>query len=467
MSDFAIVLRSLRTRKVSSGITIAMVAVAVALLLTLLSLRESAQQSFRRGTGNAHLLVSGDASPLVAVLNGIFHLNAPRMSIPMTKIEEIKSKFPWAYAIPTQLGDSFRGFPVVASNPQYLEKFEPVAGEPWGFLTGRGPAGALEVALGSEVARSTGLGVGDRLHLTHGSPGGREPVVRVVTGPQFPGMPGEDEPGDESTNFPGMDEGPVAPEIEIHAELAPHVHDEFAFEVVGVLKPTGSHHDRTVVADLRGAWLVHAVDRREAAGRPLPTGVEDLEDGDRLVTGLLLQTPTRPGRGVSVSVQQAFDMLRRDPELTVASPSNQIDRLFQIVSGVDAIFVAMAVAVLCSTAIGVLLALWNSMDMRRRQIAILRVLGASRGRVLGLVLGESVMMGLAGAVLGTVLCVLGGRVAAAALESRTGVHIVPELDLATILVVVAFTVVLSAVAGLGPAMKAYRTSVAEHLRPLG
>ena len=111
MSDLRIVLRSLRSRLTSTIVTVAMVAVAVALLLTLLSLRQAGKDSFRRGVGNAHLVVSADASPLVAVLNGLFYVNAPRNSIPYEKISEIRKQFPWAWAIPTQLGDSFRGFP--------------------------------------------------------------------------------------------------------------------------------------------------------------------------------------------------------------------------------------------------------------------------------------------------------------------------------------------------------------------
>ena len=87
--------------------------------------------------------------------------------------------------------------------------------------------------------------------------------------------------------------------------------------------------------------------------------------------------------------------------------------------------------------------------------------------MLGLVLGESVVMGLAGVALGTVLAIVGGWFAASGLEARTGVRIEPALDPTSIVVVAALTVVLSAVAGLGPALRAYRTAVAEHLRPLG
>jgi putative ABC transport system permease protein len=107
------------------------------------------------------------------------------------------------------------------------------------------------------------------------------------------------------------------------------------------------------------------------------------------------------------------------------------------------------------------------MELRRRQFAILRVLGASRARVLGLVLSESIVIGLLGAVAGVGVAWIGGFAAAAVLQTRTGVRIEPDLDLRAALIVAAAAVLLSALAGVAPAIKAYRTNVAHHLRPLG
>ena len=163
---------------------------------------------------------------------------------------------------------------------------------------------------------------------------------------------------------------------------------------------------------------------------------------------------------------QAFDMLRRDTSITVASPSNQIDRLFSIVGNVDQLFVALALVILASSGIAILLALWNSMEQRRRQIAILRVLGCSRGRVFSLIMTESVLIGLIGALLGIFVCWIGTLIAADALRDQLGIVIDPILSPRTLLVVIAGTLVLAAVAGIAPALRAYRTAVARNLRPL-
>ena len=146
MSDLRLVLRSLSARPTSTSITILLIAIAVALLLTMRSLRDAGRQSFTRGVGNAHLIVSAESSPLVTVLNGLFYANPPRAPITDAKAREIVEGFPWAMAVPTQLGDSFLGHPVVATTPEFLERFEPAPG-------GRG---------GSQGARSRTVGRGAR-----------------------------------------------------------------------------------------------------------------------------------------------------------------------------------------------------------------------------------------------------------------------------------------------------------------
>jgi len=467
MTDLRLVLKSLSARSTSTVVTCLLIAIAVALLISMRSLREAGRRSFTRGVGNAHLVVSGDSSPLVAVLNGIFYANPPRTPLPESKVTEIASSMPWAWTIPTQLGDSFRGFPVLGTTPAFLDDFEPAIGEPWKIRRpGRNIEGPFDVVLGSRVAAATGLGVGDRLFLTHGmgvdAAGGE---VGIVDDPSAT-VEAEGDPHDGHDHDDHDDHGHDHDHGHVHADGSPHVHEEATFEVVGVLEPSGTHHDRLLVTSIEGSWFLHAIDRWEAAGRGLPETVDDLDAEDRLVTGMLLRTPVRAGRNSAAILQSSFDRLRRDPSITVASPTTQVDRLFGIVASLDAVFIALGIGILVSGAISVTLVLWNSMELRRRQIAVLRVLGCTRGRVLGLVLTESAMIGVVGAVLGVGFAFAGARVAAEVLASRTGVVILPTIDADSSILIVAGTVVLAAFAGVAPAVRAYRTPVAEHLRPL-
>ncbi len=433
LTDATIVFRSLRARLFSTVITVLSVAVAVALLVTLLSLRDASRQAFNRGSGNMHLLLSGDRDPMVAVLNSIFYVNAPRNAIDWATYEQIVRTNPLAFAIPTALGDSYRGLPVVATTTQFFERFEPVVGEPWVFREGRAFDGPFEVVLGSEAARATGLRVGDELAFTHGYGSGDQAVGRGAT-------------PDDGT----------------------HVHDEFMCRVVGILQRSGTPHDRALFTALETSWIVHAHDARRG-GFPREALDEPgfgLEPHEKLITGVYARVLTRPDRETGPQVQATFERLRRGGTVTVASPVNQINRLFEIVGNIDQVLLAMAGVVLLSSGVSILLALYNSMEQRRRQVAVMRVLGASRGRILTLVLNESVLLGVLGACAGVLAGLLGAQLVAGILEARLGVRVEPGLPLLWTLGVAIAATTLAAVAGLIPALMAYRTSVAAHLRPV-
>lgn len=432
LTDLAIVRRSLRSRMFSTCVTALTVGVAVALMLVLLSMRDSGRQAFARGSGNMHLLVSRDSSPMVSILNGIYYANPPRASIPWAKYEELAASFPLEFAIPTQLGDSYRGFPVLATTPEFFSAFEPNIDEPWVFGAGQGRAfeKPFEVVVGSTAASETGLRVGSKIFLTHGIAQSRQ--------------------------------------LGQADAMAPHEHREFEYTVVGVLEPTGSAHDRALFTALESSWVIHAHDRRKLADKDIRTTTEaDLLESDRLITGIFMRVATRPGQQVTASLQTVFDQLRRDTSIVVAQPVQQINALFAIVSNIDQVFIAMAAVVMVSSAISIMLALYNSLEQRRRQIAVLRVLGCSRPRVFGLLVTEATIIGLLGAGLGVVLAVAGAFAAAAALKEAIGLVVSPNFGLELTLAVVTGAILLSAAAGIIPAIMAYQSSVADHLKPLG
>lgn len=445
MSDFTIILRSLSARLFSTLTTILTVAVAVALLLTLISLRDAGGRAFERGTGNMHLLVSREASPLASVLNAVFYASAPSRALPYAERQRLLDNYPLDFAVPVQQGDSFRGHRVLATTPEFFTRFWPTPDRAWAFAAGDRFDGDFQVVLGSAVARDTGLTLGDRIALAHGMSDSRTGAYAEPDEHEHE----EHEHDDHDHDGPG------------------HVHREFLFTVVGILEPTGAAHDRALFISLDSAWIVHAHDRRLAADPDAgETTAADLTDPDRLITGLFVRVATRAGSSASAIMPQIASELRAQG-FTVADPVREVQNLRAIVSNVDQILVAMAVAVLLSSGIAILLAMYNSMEQRRRQIAIFRVLGASRSRLFGLVLTESALLGIGGAILGVALSILTSAVAANILASRVGlvVDALPQPPKA--LGVVMFTIAVATISGLIPAAMAYRTHVANNLRPLG
>jgi putative ABC transport system permease protein len=469
VSDFTIILRSLRARLFSTVVTVLTVAVAVALILVLLTMRDSGKRAFERGAGDMHLMVAGDESPLVAILNSVFYTNPPRRPITWERYSRLTSQAPWAYTVPTAIGDSFRGYPVVATSRDMFDKFRPVLnaqgeGEAWKLREGRYFSSDFEVVLGAQVARATGIGVGDTIFFTHGFPKGAGTVLsdHIRKGAKI------DHRGDHDESYhAGHDH-----ESEGSVDGAGHVHREFGCEVVGILEPTFTPHDRAIFSNLETTWIVHAHDRieREAAAKGLPeparTTREQLIESDRLITAAYLRLISREGSGTPTNLPQVFDALRREGGITVAQPKQEIDRLFVIVDNTNRLFLAIAFVVMLSSAVGIMLALYNSMEQRRRQIAVFRVLGASAGRIFNLIVTESAIIGVLGAVLGALLGYGGAWAARGVLRDRLGVIIEPAIAPSIVLYLVVVTIVLACIAGLVPAFMAYRTSVARNLRPV-
>ncbi|MEM0984403.1 MAG: ABC transporter permease [Planctomycetota bacterium] len=416
VSDTTIVVRSLFSRLFSTVVTAITVAVGVALVLVLLSMQSANADAFKRGTGNMHYLITRDAGELASVLNGIYFADVPNASIPFAEYEELRAAYPFAWAIPTVMGDSYRGLPVMGTTSDLFTQFVPAPNTAFEFASGEVFSDTFEIVVGAK----TGLVMGDSISFTHGAPNS------------------------------GSTE----------------VHDEYAFRVVGVLETTATPFDRAIFCSLEAAWLVHAQDRRAVEGLSGIATPDDITDTDRQITGVYARLFTRGGGNAAPAALQAiFEQIRRGGRYTIALPADQIDNLLSIVGNINAVLVALAIAVLISSGITLMLALYNTMEQRRRQIAVLRVLGASRLRIFNLVLTESAALGLIGAAAGFVLSLILAQVVAAALFSATGVVVSPDIAPKSALLVISGAVLLAMVGGIIPAATAYRTSVVQNLKP--
>lgn len=386
MSDWNIVTRSMRHRLFSSVLTVLSVAVACGLVTLLISMRNAGENSFKRGTGNVQMLISKEPGPLPSVLNSMFYAQAPGNPITWAQYQQLKASYPFAWAIPTQLGDSYHDAPVMGTDRAFFESFQPALGLGWSLDAGAYFDKPFQIVLGSDAASRLRLAIGDSISLEHGAP-------RTQGG---------------------------------------HAHEQFAFSVVGILAPTGTPHDRAIFTGLESSWILHAHDRREAIfGHGIVTTADDLLDEDMKITAIYASLGER-----RAALVQVLSALRRDPNWTVANPADTVAGLFRIVSNIDQVLLAMAIAVMLSSGVSILLALYNSMEQRRRQIAVLRVLGATRSRVFGMVLTESAIIGLLGGGVGVGLALIAGSIVTRVLAQRVGIVVEPALPIDAYLIIV-------------------------------
>jgi putative ABC transport system permease protein len=421
-----LILRNLQVRRFASTLTSLGVALGVMLVSAILLLRADLEEHFLGPQEGYSLLVGAPGSALQLVLNTVYHVDQSPGLMPLSVWRELQAHPSTRLAVPYAVGDSFRGFRVVATTEAFFDpRFpHPKAADTAGkFAAGTGfvvDAAALESSLqelgkghveegpegkavvGHEVAEALGLRVGDRIEPTHGV---------------------------------GSSEA--------------HEHEQL-WEVVGILRPSGTPIDRVVLISLDSFYRIpdHAGGLVAGTGEP----------------GLSAVVLT-PKAGMHKTI--LLTTLNKRPDIQVASADREVRRLLGIVGRVDRLFLWVSALVVLIAIMSVLVSLYATMRGRRREIATLRAIGAPRWLVFRVVAGEAAVLVVAGAAVGVVLghvllAAAAGPVEAAAGFSPNALRLLWEEA-----AVFAVVCVAGALAGTIPAFEAYRTDVARALNPGG
>jgi putative ABC transport system permease protein len=395
VTPITVVWRNLRGRLVTSILTTVSVGLGVSLVIATVLLTRGIKEGFVAGATDYNLIVGAKGSPTQLVLNVIFRMDAPTPNIPVSAYADLQGDPRVEAAVPVAMGDAYQGFRYVATTDAYFAPFawrRHVASISAGRLFVSDAAGKpdYEAVLGADVARRTGLALGDRFYE-----------------------------GEEMAEYP--------------------------LTVVGVLRPGGTADDRAIFISLASYWEMNEISRK-AAIKPL-TAV--------LVRPKRLSDLTALHRGWNLA-----------PGLQAALPTAVLLDVFNLLSLVeDVLFVVLAVVVIV-VGLYLFVTMYNATLERRREIATMRALGARRVTVLGIVLLESCAIaslgGLAGILGGHGVAYLGAHLLAARGGPVTHALSVSALQPVTLGAVVA----LGVLAGLLPAVLAYRTEVAENLAPL-
>ncbi|HEX4132771.1 MAG TPA: FtsX-like permease family protein [Pirellulales bacterium] len=443
MSLWKIAWRSMQWRGLSSALTALSMALGVALIVAVLVMYGVLSRSFAKGAQGFDLIVGAKGGRLQLVLNTVYHLSTPIENIPWTYYKEFRPGGKYASevsaAIPYCLGDNFEGYRVVGTTAE-LFQIEYVPGEHYQFASGRNFESDhyFEAVIGSQVAYFTGLRVGSKFEPTHGV----------------------------------SDDGQG------------HKHD--AFRVVGILDPTGTPNDRALFVNIEGFFLL-AGHAKEAPGESHAAHEhahdhdhadshehhhEPLPENQREVTAILVRTASPL---VMLSLPRRIN---KEPFAQAVMPAREIYALFEgILGNLRTVLLVLAVVVVVVASVGVMVSIYNSMSDRRREVAIMRSLGAGRRTVLVIVLLEATLLALGGGLLG--LAMGHGLIGALnpLIEAETGVSIGPwefpmydarigdvlELRVPLELVLIPGLILAAIVAGLLPAVAAYRTDVAKTL----
>lgn len=386
----------LRARPLTTLLTVLLVALGLATVVIVTLVTKQAEARMVRDAAGVDLVVGAKGSPLQLVLAGVYHLDVPPGNVPLASLAELRANRMVAQAIPLSLGDSFRGFRIVGTEPAYLARHGAA------LARGRAFEGPMQAVLGARVAAEAGLDLGARFLGSHGlAPGGPE-------------------------------------------------HGDHPYEVVGVLAPTGGTIDRLILTPLESIWLAHE-------GEPADEEERRILEGEREITLALVRYASPLAAATLPRAINASDRLQ------AASPAFESARLFRLVGvGVEGLR-AFGALLLGLAALSVFVALFQALSDRRRELALMRLLGASPARLFALLLAEGLLLTAIGVIVGLALGHGAVEVAGRWLDARGDLALTGADFDAIEWAYAAGALALGGVAALVPAWLAARTPLAAAL----
>jgi putative ABC transport system permease protein len=416
-----IALRSAWNRRATLGLAIAAIALSVTMLLGVERSRLAAREAFAQSVSGTDLVVGARTSPVQLMLYAVFRLGEATNNIRWASAEALAKRPGVAWTIPLSLGDSHHGFAVLGTNTGYFEHFRYGYRRPLVLAEGRAFSGSVggvfEAVVGAEVARSLHYAIGQRITLSHGSGG------------------------------EGLTE-----------------HADKPFTIVGILAPTGTPVDRTVHISLQAIEAIH-LDWQGGAPIPglaiAPELVRKFDLTPKTITAVLVGLDQR---GAVFRAQREINEFDGEPLLAVL-PGVALDQLWQVVGVVERTLLAVSALVLVVGLAGLVAVVLASLNERRRELAILRSVGAGPRHIAALLVAESVGATLLGTALALVLLAGLSLLAGPWLQGQFGSAPAPGVSGVGEWKLIGLVLAAGLVAGVLPAWRACRLSLSDGLTP--
>ncbi|MEG3618751.1 FtsX-like permease family protein [Magnetovibrio sp. PR-2] len=406
---------SLLNRKSVAALTVFAIMVSVTLFLSVDKIRSGARDGFANTISGTDVIAGARTGPLQLLLYSVFHIGNATNNITWKSFEYIQNRPETAWAVPLSLGDSHKGFRVLGTTGAYFDKFRYGRDRALTLSQGRTFDGVLDVVVGAEVARSLNYQLGQKIVIAHGL-----------------------------------------------GKVSFANHDNMPFEVVGILEPTGTPVDQTLHVPLEGIEAIHVGWGARASPGQKNITPEDLHSVDlhpKAITAALVGLKSKMK---VFRFQRAINDYNREPLMAIL-PGVALQDLWRLMGAAEQALIAISALVIVAGLLGMLTMLLSGLNERRREMAILRSVGAKPTHIVALFVTEAFLLALAGSCLGVVLAFGGLGLTAPWIEAQYGLYLTiapPGPREALLVMVVSFA---GALVGLWPALRAYRLSVADGL----
>ncbi|OXY82429.1 ABC transporter permease [Oceanimonas doudoroffii] len=401
--------KSLWSRRLTAGLTVLAIAISVLLLVGVNKVRTELKDSFARTISGTDLIVGARSGQINLLLYSVFRIGNPTNNISWESYQRIRQQKGVAWTVPLSLGDSHQGYRVLGTSEDYFRHYAYGRQQSLELANGRPFTDTFEAVIGAEVARQLGYQLGDELIIAHGA---------------------------GNTSF--------------------SLHDDLPFTLVGILAPTGTPVDRTVHIRLDGLEAIHLGWQSGRQTQQLtPTEARQASLEPEALTAFLVGLENRV---LAFGLQRSINNYRAEP-LSAILPGAALHELWSMMSLAEQAIAFIALFVVVAGLLGMLTTLLAGLSARRRELAILRALGAGPRHLFALLTLEAALLTLLGIGLG--LLILYGILLAAAplLQAHYGLLLTPGLPTMDEWRLLAAIWGAGIITGLLPAAQAFRYSL--------
>lgn len=355
MIFFKLAIKSLKNRAFATTLTVISIALSVALLLSVERAKRASEEGFTQTISKTDLIVGARSGPLQLILYTVFNMGNATHNISYETFEDIKKNPAIAWTIPYSLGDGHRGFRVVGTNEDFFKYYHYRGYQEIEFESGKKFTDLWDVVIGSDVARKLKYKLGDRVIMAHGVTKG-EGILN---------------------------------------------HGDKPFTICGILKPTGTPLDRSVYIALEGLEALH-IDWQDGAA---PTKDKVIPQSQLKKENLQVHSITAffvgaKSRIETLKLQREINNYKDEPLLAII-PGVTLSELWHGLSYVEGVLRIISWMVVLVGFFAMLIALTTTLNERRREMSILRAVGAKSSQIVGLLVFESTLLTILGILLGT------------------------------------------------------------------
>jgi putative ABC transport system permease protein len=424
--------KNLTNKPLSMTLSLVLFALGVGLISLLLVLNHQLQEKFEKNLAGIHLVVGAKGSPLQLILSSMYHIDSPTGNISIQAAKPfLRTGHPIIdKAVPLSLGDNYRGYRIVGTEPSLLEMYDATVGE------GRLWEKTMEVVIGATVAKELGLELGAAFQSTHGF--------------------------DRNEDL-------------VHGDAA-------AFIVTGILTPTGSVADQLILTSTQSVWAVHDdhdhgpaafeededehehdeahehEDEHEHGANGYDLSKPLIEYEDRDITAMLIKF-----KGHNIQALNMQRNINENTDMQAATPAIEINRLYELMGTGTKALRWLAIIIIAVSGLSIFISLYSSLQDRRYELALMRVMGASPGTLFSLIILEGLLLAVMGYLLGMALSHAGMEILAAQMKDAYRYTFSGTVFLREEAYLLAGSLIIGLVAAILPAVQASKTEISSTL----